>query len=124
MSADLRAFATQKMEVKGWFGTMDRGAAFCKRKNNDSMDSRIFPKECSMACCCGKYGAQRSNKFGKCRAEQNQTRLFTVRTCRALSMVLCIQPFQKGFPNLWDLGTLILDTILGLVFLKTHMGKL
>lgn len=29
---DLRVFATQTMEVKGWFGTMNRGARFHKRR--------------------------------------------------------------------------------------------
>lgn len=31
-------------------------------------------------------------------------------------MVLCIMPFQKGFPNSWDHRTLISYTLLGLVF--------
>lgn len=88
------------------------------------MGSCIFPKECLTVCCCRKYAAQRPIKFGKCWAGQNQTCLFTMRIRSTLPMVLCIRPLQKGFPNLWDLGNLILDTILGLVFHKMHMGKL
>ena len=38
-------------------------------------------------------------------------------------MVLYITPFQKGFPNFWNHGTLISCTVLGLVFHKTHSGK-